>query len=354
MTLRARLDNGAMATSLELQGRLREAVVERLGRDALRSHHRQEAWRSVASLAHLWLAIGVGFALAGRVLALPWPAALALGLPLSMFMATRINALNVLVHEGSHYALAKSRRLNGWLTNWGAGYWILFDEDSYRTLHDRHHRLLNQADDPDLPLYRIGRNRRRLLLDLLADLCWVSLFRRALVYREQGLLAGGGGSPALRHLAGKAAANAILLSVQVAAWGAVPGVLVYALFWVVPLFSFYPMIIRLRLITEHFAPEVFDPDAPAVFVARTSVCGPLEHYLFGAQMDYHFEHHLFPGIPYHELRRMHGELVRAGFFDGDPRVVAANSLSGGYFAYWRAFLRSDWFGEARGGAPAAP
>ena len=134
-----------------------------------------------------------------------------------------------------------------------------------------------------------------------------------------------------------------MLLALIASFG-IAGVAVYLLFWVVPLFSFYPAIIRLRLITEHFAPDVFDPETPA-FVARTSVCGPIEHYLFGAQMDFHFEHHLFPGIPYPQLRRMHADLVRQGFFEG-PNVVASNSLSGGYFAYWRRLLASDWFRSA--------
>jgi fatty acid desaturase len=333
-------------TSIELQRELSREITAELGGETLRSYHRADARHTLTSLAHIWLAIALGFWLGGRVLELPVGLAIPVGIALALFMATRINALNVLVHEGSHHALAAGRRLNTRLTNWGAGYWILFDEESYAALHGRHHRLLNEAGDPDRPLYTIGRRRRDLALGLLADLCWVSIARRSAVYREHG--ESRTGLPARSPQ--KIAANALLLVALLAVHGFPSGGIVYALFWVVPLLSFYPMIIRLRLIAEHFAPEVLAEDGSAVFVARTSVCGPLEHYLVGAKMEYHFEHHLFPGIPYHQLERMHAELVRRRFFETNPRVVADRSLSGGYLTYWKRLLRSDWFVGAGAGA----
>jgi fatty acid desaturase len=276
---------------------------------------------------------------------LPLALAIPLGLLLSLFIATRINALNVLVHEGSHYCLAANRRLNSLLTNVLIGYWILFDEDGYRSIHTRHHTDLNEATDPDLPLYRVAPKRWRLLLDFLSDGLWISVARRGLVY-----LGGGGGSNKagfdgrrLRHAGGKAAANLVLLALLLAIHGLPLGALVYLLFWVVPLLSFYPGLIRIRIITEHFAPEIMDPDSQPVFVARSSVCGPIQHYLLGAQMDYHFEHHLFPAIPYRHLARMHAELVRRDFFSGDSPALAAHSLSGGYLQYWRRFLSNPYF-----------
>jgi fatty acid desaturase len=340
--------------SLRLQHDLCRELVRELGRESLRSYHSPDARRTLFALGHIWLAIALGFWLGSCVLELPLLFAVPSALAVALFMATRINALNVLVHEGSHGALARGRRLNSALTNWGAGYAILFDDDSYRALHGRHHRMLNEATDPDLPLYAIGRERRGVLRGLLADLFWVSIARRALVYREHLHVPSRPGTPStVVHAARKVGLNLLLLAVLVILQGLVQGVMLYALFWVVPLFSFYPMIIRLRLITEHFAPEVFDPATPPVFVARTSVCGPIEHYLFGAQMDYHFEHHIFPAIPYHQLRRMHADLVQRGFFERSSRVVVDYALSGGYFHYWRRLLRSEWFSGARVDVPLA-
>lgn len=333
-----------MTTSIQLQRRLTTEVTRLLGAERVKSLHRQSALSSGLSLAHIWAAIIGVFWLGHRCLTLPLGYAIASLLVLSLFMSTRINALNVLVHEGSHYALARSRRLNSLLTNFGAGYWILFDEASYRSLHTRHHRHLNEQSDPDLPLYSLSDRRWRIVVDLLNDLLWVSIAKRALVYYRDARTRKERGRPSnLRHWIAKLAANFLLWAAQMLIAGPLYGTLLYVVLWVVPLLSFYPMIIRVRVITEHFAPEVVQADGPSVFVARTSECGPLEHYLFGAQMDYHFEHHLFPGIPYARLKEMHADLKQRGFFRDGPGLVVAHSLSGGYFRYWWKLLAGDGF-----------
>lgn len=339
------MPRGAERTpSVEIQKRLRREVVRVLGRDIIKAYHRPSAARSLGALAHLWMAVAAGFLLAGLLVRWPLGWALAAGLPLSLFMATRINAMNVMVHEGSHYALAPSRRLNAWLTNLGFGYWILFDADSYRAVHMKHHRFLNQADDPDRPLYELPGGRAQLLRGLLADALWVSVARRALVYARPAGAASGRNlrvpwKRRLLHLGGKGACNGLLLGSQLAVHGVWTGVLVYVLFWVVPLFSIYPMIIRLRVVAEHYAPELHDPAAGSIFVARSTASGLLEHYLLGAQMEMHFEHHLFPGMPYAQAKRMHGELVRRGFFEEAGAVRVSHSLTGGYLRFWARMLR---------------
>jgi len=330
--------------SLQLQRRMRREIQEILPAGFLRSLYRRSAWRTAATVAHVWAAIGAGFWLAGPVLALPPGAAVAAGALLAVFMATRINALNVQVHEGAHGALAGSRRLNELLTNWAAGYWILFDADGYRRIHSRHHQQLNEDTDPDRPLYELEPSRRALLRGLLCDLLWVSLFRRVRVYLRDPAAGGGRG---LRHLAGKAVANGALLGSQIWLHGPMSGALVYAAFWVIPLFSLYPMVIRLRIVAEHFDPAIMEPGSGGtVFVARTSETSWLEHYLLGAQMEYHFEHHLFPGIPYANLRRLHQALRERGFFEKSRHIVPSRALTRGYLRFWRDLLSSEYLSGA--------
>jgi fatty acid desaturase len=325
-----------MHGSIWIQQRLRKEITRRLGSETLKALRRPRALRTLGTLAHIWLAIALGFWIGG--LALGWPLALGapVGLLLALWMATRINALNVLVHEGSHQSLAASRRCNRLLTNAFAGYWIGYDEDSYREIHQRHHRYLNERDDPDLPLYSIAASRAQLARGFLEDLLAISAARRALVYAR-----GDGGESAGRlfHAGAKALANLLLLGWLVVQHGPLSGALSYGLFWILPLLCLYPAIIRLRTIAEHFAPELSVRGSQPVFVARSTRCGPLGHYLLGAQMDYHFEHHLFPSIAYAELALLHTELVRCGFFaEGSPAVLE-HSLTGGYLRFWRSLLR---------------
>ena len=60
-------------------------------------------------------------------------------------------------------------------------------------------------------------------------------------------------------------------------------------------------------------------------------------YLIGAKMEYHFEHHLLPTIPYHGLKKLHRCLRARGFFDRLSRGDRARALSGGYLHFARHF-----------------
>ncbi|MGE0529174.1 MAG: fatty acid desaturase, partial [Bdellovibrionales bacterium] len=64
-------------------------------------------------------------------------------------VGSRQHALFVLVHEGVHKHLARSKRVNDWISNLFAAYPILFDTEAYRENHLRHHEHLNTDQDPD-------------------------------------------------------------------------------------------------------------------------------------------------------------------------------------------------------------
>ena len=110
------------------------------------------------------------------------------------------------------------------------------------------------------------------------------------------------------------------------------GLLNYFVFWLVPLFSVFPMIIRLRIVTEHFSESLYQ-GALHYFVSRTTATNLLEGYLIGADMQYHFEHHVLPNIPHHQLKRLHRLLVKRGYFGGCEEQTDS-ILSDGYVRFW--------------------
>jgi fatty acid desaturase len=134
----------------------------------------------------------------------------------------------------------------------------------------------------------------------------------------------------LRNTAGKLAAQGVLVAGFVIARGPV-GLIGYGLFWLLPLLSVFPALLRLKTITEHFDPRLREPDVP-VWVARTSRARWLQDHLVGARMEYHFEHHALPTIPYPGLRRLHRRLQAAGRFDEAPPT---DTDSGGYARFVR-------------------
>lgn len=65
-------------------------------------------------------------------------------------------------------------------------------------------------------------------------------------------------------------------------------------------------------------------------------------------MEFHFEHHLLPGIPYRNLSVLNRQLMEAGFFDrydGSDCEI----LSPGYVRFWRSSLMEPSPGLVRSG-----
>jgi len=80
------------------------------------------------------------------------------------------------------------------------------------------------------------------------------------------------------HLLGIVAAQAGLLGAAIYYFGGYRGIPCYIVFWLVPLVTVYPFIIRLRTVTEHYSDELHH-SAGGAFVSRTSLTGWLERYL---------------------------------------------------------------------------
>lgn len=324
--------------SRSLQSAIRRECADLVGPEFLRSLHVKDARTFVVAVTHIWLSIAAAFALAIAALSVSAWLVVALWLPLVFFIGTRINALNVQVHEGSHGILAENRVWNDQLCNWLAGYPTLYDVDQYSAVHVKHHNLLSEPGDPEMPYYELPSTRWGVVRGFLADFFWITFLRRLSTIGEA--LAGdskGRVGTFVRHFAGRLVCMAGMIGLLTWAVGLPEALVFYFLFWIVPLLSVFPMMIRLRQVTEHHAP-LADGMAGPIFVARTSSTRPLEHYLLGAQMEFHFEHHLFPSVPYEKLRVLHEKLHELSFFESSTTARREHSLSPGYLAYWRRAL----------------
>lgn len=319
---------------------------------AERRRYQETSWvRSCLTFATIWLGLAACFVLVVLLHAgsAPLAAQVLLAPVVVFYVGTRINAFAVQVHEASHGLLMKDRRWNDRFCNLLGGYWVLNDVASYWRVHSDHHTYLHEATDPDLDLYLLPPgDRRGVLRILLRDFFCLTALGRVRKYlrkrketRPASPTAAAPGAE-LPHLAGKATAQLLVLGLFVRCFGAGSGTALFALYWLTPLFCVFPVLIRIRISTEHYS-DLLHADHPSLFVSRTSVSNRLEEHLLGTRMEYHFEHHLYPNLPYHQLARLHRLLVGAGFFDrieGRDRV-----LSGGYIRFWRRLLSAGAGGE---------
>ena len=167
-----------------------------------------------------------------------------------------MNAFGVILHEGSHGLLAKSRTLNDRICNWGIAFWTINSVEEYRPTHRLHHRYLGQERDPDRVFYLVPARRGALTGLLLQDLFGVTAFRRA-TSRISGHVPGVGSTGQLADQAaapgGKTRHAIDRPRVSSSSFReSVRGILFYVVFWLVPIVCMYPMILRLKTITEHF------------------------------------------------------------------------------------------------------
>lgn len=225
-----------------------------------------------------------------------------------------VNWINVQVHEASHSLLFRSKRINDFYINWLLGNWALHDVMTYRSTHDKHHSHLHMEQDPDREMY-IGHARTSLIHSLLSDLCgWTALKRVKQVIsmnRKTGKT-----TNHFSRLVPKAIAQCILLGLLTHNHGPT-GVAIYATVILVPIFCIFPALIRVRTIVQHFDRRMLTDQEDQIWCSRSTVTGFVERIIIGARMDYHFEHHLLPSIPYYNLQKLHLILKENGFFDHD-------------------------------------
>ncbi len=302
------------------------------------------SWRATApTLAVIWAEIVALLAAANLLVRLPLVLAVLASTVVVCLIATRINALNVVMHEASHGFLARSRTVNDRLCNVTASWWMLHSVEEYRPTHRLHHRYLNSERDPDLVSYLVPDTRGGFARLVLQDLTGVTAFRRA-----RTLLRGGdpdasgtrlSTATVVGNLVGKAVAQVVVLGQFVVFQGWWTGLLLYAVFWLFPVLCLFPLILRLKTVAEHFDPRLPLPDE--LWVARTSKAGRFQDHVVGAQMEYHFEHHVLPTIPFRGLKHLHRRLEETGFFESLSPDARAELLSGGYVRFVRRVSRPE-------------
>lgn len=220
-----------------------EAVAVRLDPGLVKRLSRRSLWRTLAFIGFQWITIALCVSVAEI-------SSSYIVLLLCLFViATRQHALAVMVHEGCHFNLCKSRPLNDFLANVFCAFPLSISVRRYRNSHLEHHRLLNLDSDPDIEENTPPSSLRALLGLLLVDLCFLSIpknMKRARkfgvfgIFKEQGP-----GWRTERYLYLAFLATLIASATFLGVWKQV------ALLWFVPQFSLFQAITRLRGYSEH-------------------------------------------------------------------------------------------------------
>jgi fatty acid desaturase len=275
----------------------------------IRELTRLKVWRGLSAVALDWAVIICCFWLALRFQ--HW----AVWVAAAVVIGTRQHALLVMMHDATHYRLLRNRRWNDRLSDWLLAYPVFLTTASYRRHHLAHHRHLNTDEDPDwtrkkgLEDWVFPKSRRELVVVLLRDLLAINTLTtlRLLVnISGRGRGAGQAGAPAAKNAGGGKAASGygtllyyalcLVAIVYSGMW------LPVLLLWVLPALTLLGMILRLRIIAEHFGV----PNRNQLDMSRNTRYSLFERLLFAPHnVGYHLDHHLHTAIPFYNLPRFH-------------------------------------------------
>lgn len=237
-------------------------------------------------------------------------------------LAAVLVSLSVIMHEGIHHLLFRSRTL-GRLLAFCCGAPVLISAGAYRTLHLRHHAFEHTERDPD-DIETLARKGVSLVL-----VYYVLLFAGTYLYFPHVALGG------LR--AARSADERGIILLEYAAIGAA----LAAAWWIAPAATvrvwLLPMLVagqltNLRSLAEHGLTTGGSPFTATRSVRTTPIIA-----FFLCNLNLHLEHHLFPAVPWYNLPRVHRLLQPAC-------RAAGSSVYDGYGRFLRDFLRTTWSG----------
>lgn len=274
---------------------------------------RASARASIACIAREYLSLLAAIAAGAVLLSQPdlqaWAKA-ALAIPLLAIVAALQHRLSGLGHEASHYVLFRNPLWNELASDLLLMFPIFAITQRYRASHFGHHRFVNDVErDPDwkrlAAFERMDfpmRHRRFLARFVLRGL-WPPatlkyLFGRALAANVSQAPTGRVeprapyGPKVARRLRGSYWLSILTLVHATNGW------LVFFLFWVAPLLTFYPFFMLLREIAHHAnAPD----DGPLTNSRHFEVHPILAWAIFPYGQDFHLLHHLYAMIPHHQM-----------------------------------------------------
>lgn len=205
-----------------------------------------------------------------------------------------LHAFGIFMHEAIHGNLFRSGRADRW-AGLALGLPVLVSASAYRVTHLRHHRDTRGEHDPD-EFTNYFKNPRLLEIAFYA---WAVLGMVVFLVHVP-LNAWRLGTVRDRRAIGlEYGVLALTLGTAIAAAAALEALPVLLHGWLIPLLVAFA-IVNVRGWAEHMLTV---PDNPFTHT-RTVTSNRLVSFLL-LNLNYHVEHHLFPGVPWYNVPKLH-------------------------------------------------
>ena len=278
-----------------------------------------DPWRHAADMLFNWIIIGATIYLSNSYFN-PLLYVLAI-----IIIGARMHALAILMHDATHFRFLRNKKLSDLLTNFISMYPLFSSIEQYRPNHLSHHRHLNTHDDPDW-FAKLGRKefqfpktKREFILTVLAYFTLVSGVKDAIWFlkrfgSDKNVKRKKKSSTFQTRLPRIIFYVLLITVLSVFGWW-----LEYLMYWVIPYLSTFFMFQYIRSVAEHFGELAYDNLLNAT---RTVKVNAIERFFFAPHnVGYHLEHHLYPGVPYYYLPRLHQLLMKDDYFHAQAHIT---------------------------------
>ncbi|MFZ4712947.1 MAG: fatty acid desaturase [Bacteriovoracaceae bacterium] len=239
-------------------------------------------------------------------------------------------ALSILLHDGAHHNMHKNKWWNEVLTDFFCSVPLTTFTKYYRALHLTHHRYTSsEIDDPERPLFRyLGFNyakmsKKEFFIMLVKDLFGVTVIKYSIWMNKFifGLQKNG----KLEKLTLREIFVFVLFwTTWIFLFWKMHMLLLSLVLWFVPLVTTTITLIKLHAHGEHFFPES-DNEFERTYTHDFNIV--TQFFIYPLNSDLHLEHHLYPTVPWYNLKKLQNRLMK----DPEYKVGADKVTVDGYF-----------------------
>lgn len=282
----------------------------------LSAFQRKNDWPSVVAVLGDWLIIGTCIA------AYEYSGNLLIYLLSIPIISGRMMALAFLMHEAGHRNLFKNKQLNQWLSEVLLAWPVFMSMRKYRLIHAQHHRHLKTEQDTEAPLnryteYQFPQSKSTWYTTLLLDLSGIHFF----YYSLKKFL---NRSHAENSRINQPALSTGYKTLRITYYGTLVFCMVFfdywfefMLFWLVPYVTWFQLVIRLQVCSEHFGVS-----KSAGYQTRSLILNRAEKFFFFPHnKHYHTEHHIYPEVYFAQLKNLHDQLIKAPLYAQNMQVT---------------------------------